>query len=582
MDEPYIQKDGEPMSEPKPREMVVARELDYKIKDYSHSTYQLTQIFPQNGIISPYTITQSGGADTIFQIPIATYNFSQSIFNFTLTPNLNADAAPALTTTWVYIDGITPIRQLQLYDDQGRFYCDLYDVGNFTNMIFRYTIKYEDLQTTDQIQVLDPSSTTADSGNGALPLGGVSNGMNYNVTKTAANVGSASTFTIGAAEGLNPNNSTTSPPYRTVGSQFVLNALVGSNGSPVTTTTLGDDINEPMYVLGKNLANVGQNTQGGGKFYMPVVNFKIPLKRLQGTIFSLDKSLYIGKVLYIRVVWQSSTKVLYYNDGTAANSANPGYLANSVPTQSNTGYQLSNLYIYLAKETNIIVENSLKKKINSPDGFKVMIPWISQYKQSQNTNSQSVTMRITSAYGKRLLRIWWAPYNQLESTIYAYDHCVLPTDQCTVTPPNANSIVASNPPAYQKVSSFYTLVNNERTSQYNYNVNNGSVSGTFMSNSFNDDYEARKNKLKGSCILSRNEYYYNWVWCEDFTDNVPMVEKPLHPDENTYLDGLDLTKGEVKYDIYVVQNGTPVPVNYYVYISTLKELTINSGGITLV
>ena len=246
MDEPYIQKDGEPMSEPKPREMVVARELDYKIKDYSHSTYQLTQIFPQNGIISPYTITQSGGADTIFQIPIATYNFSQSIFNFTLTPNLNADATPALTTTWVYIDGITPIRQLQLYDDQGRFYCDLYDVGNFTNMIFRYTIKYEDLQTTDQIQVLDPSSTTADSGTAALPLGGVSNGMNYNVTKTAANVGSASTFTIGAAEGLNPNNSTTSPPYRTVGSQFVLNALVGSNGSPVTTTTLGDDINEPM------------------------------------------------------------------------------------------------------------------------------------------------------------------------------------------------------------------------------------------------------------------------------------------------------------------------------------------------
>lgn len=582
MGDSYIRKDGMPMSEPKSTESVIARELDYKMKSYSHSTYQLTQIFPQNGIVSPYNITQSGGSDTILQIPIATYNFSQSILNFCLTPNLNIDATPALTTTWVYIDGITPIRQLQLYDDQGRFYCDLYDVGNYTNMIFRYTTKYEDLQTTDQILVLDPSSTTADSTSAALPLGGVTNGMNYGITKTAANVGSANTFTIGAAEGLNQNNSTSSPPYRTVGSQFVLNGLVASNGSPVTTTNLGDNILEPMYVLGKTCTNVTQNTQGGGKFYMPVVNWKIPLKKLHGTIFSLDKSIHFGRVLYVRIVWQSSNKVLYYNDGAAANTQNPGYIATSVPTMSTTGYQLSNIYLYLAKETNILVENELKQKINSAEGFKIMIPWTSQYKQSQNTNTQSVTMRFTSALGKRLLKIYWAPYNQLESTIYAYDHCVLPADNCIVQPPNAASIIASNPPAYQKVTTFYSLVNNVRTSQYNYNVNNGSIAGTFMTSSFNDDYEQRKNKLKGSCILSRNEYYYNWVWCEDFTDNVPIIEKPIVPDENTYLDGLDLTQGEIKYDIYVTQGPNSIPVNYYVYAITLKELIINSSGITLV
>jgi len=47
------------------------------------------------------------------------------------------------------VDGISPIRQLQLYDDQGRYYCDLYDVGNYTNMIFRYTTKSETLQSSD-------------------------------------------------------------------------------------------------------------------------------------------------------------------------------------------------------------------------------------------------------------------------------------------------------------------------------------------------------------------------------------------------------------------------------------------------
>lgn len=206
-----------------------------------------------------------------------------------------------------------------------------------------------------------------------------------------------------------------------------------------------------------------------------------------------------------------------------------------------------------------------------------MIPWVTQYKQSQNASVNSVTMRITSSLGKRLLKIYWAPYNQTEQLDTAYDHNVGPTDP-------TGTILANAAPAVQKITSFYTLVNNVRTSQYNYNVMSSSFG--IAQQSFNDDYDQRKNKLKGSCIFSRNEYYYNWVWCEDFTDNVPLMEKPLNPDENTYLDGLDITKGEIKYDIFVNQGvvapANAVPVNYYVYILTLKELTINSAGITLV
>ena len=532
----YVQGDAQ-LSEPTATQSIVARELDYKIKSYSHGTYELTQIFPQNGIINPYTITQSGGADTVFQIPIAAYNFAQSYLNFTLQINQTTNATALVN--WVYVDGITPIRQLQLYDDNGRFYCDLYDVGNFTNMIFRYTTKCEDLMTSDIVKC-GPNATTI-----------------YNTSYV---------YSVGALEGLNPValeqvNTNVRPtglnPY-------------GLGAPAAQTTNTNDSIYEPLYMVADTSAT-------NSTFYEPILQWKIPLKKIQGTIFSLDKTLYFGKVLYIRIVWQSSNKVGYYNLGANAVANNPAHLAGSVPTAFTAGYNLSNLYIYLAKETNILVENEIKKKIESPEGFKIMIPWVTQYKQSQNASVNSVTMRITSSLGKRLLKIYWAPYNQTEQLDTAYDHNVGPTDP-------TGTALANAAPAVQKITSFYTLVNNVRTSQYNYNV----MSSNFgiAQQSFNDDYDQRKNKLKGSCIFSRNEYYYNWVWCEDFTDNVPLMEKPLNPDENTYLDGLDITKGEIKYDIFVNQGvvapANAVPVNYYVYILTLKELTINSAGITLV
>ena len=306
MTENYIAKDGVPMMEPQASEGIIARELDYKIKNYSHGTYQLTQIFPQNGIINNYIITQSGGADTIFQIPIATYNFAQSYLNFTTTPQLNVGAA--CTTTWCFCDGIAPIRNLQIYTDASNYLCDLYDVGNYTNMIFRYTTKFEDLQTTDQMYVLDPGSTLPDNAGPPAILGGVTGGMNYNLVRTAANVGSANTFTVGCCEGLVQNSPVNTVPYRTVGCQYVLNGINATNGCINNTSSKGDSLLEPMYVFGNPVTPLSAvpNAQGGGKFYMPVINWKIPLKKLHGTILSLDKSLYIGKILYMRIVWQSS------------------------------------------------------------------------------------------------------------------------------------------------------------------------------------------------------------------------------------------------------------------------------------
>jgi len=132
-------------------------EIDYSIKNVSHSTYEYSQIFKQDGI-NNISLNQSGGNDTLFQIPICAFNLAQSYLNFSMYVNYGATVALNQYVNWVYVDGLTPLRQLQIYDDGGQYYSNLYDVNIFTNMLMRYTTSAEELLTNDRI-VQYPTAT---------------------------------------------------------------------------------------------------------------------------------------------------------------------------------------------------------------------------------------------------------------------------------------------------------------------------------------------------------------------------------------------------------------------------------------
>jgi hypothetical protein len=528
------------------RDTVVANELDYKQYDYSHSSYQLTQIFQQIGL-STVTLGTSGGADSIFQIPACAFNLFQSFLNFTLTPPTSAGAN---NCNWVYVDGISAIRQLQLYTDNGLYLMDLYDVCNYTNMIFRYDTKFDDIISSDQAQ----SGVISTSANRQI---GECEGLQIGAAPAGAIIAQPTGYNIPRPTGWSNN-----PTLATT----------------VTNNSAFTNYYEPAYVL-PGLVNSTS----------PVINFRIPLRKIKDTICGIDKTLYFGgHILYMRIVWNMTSKIGYNNVGAGASNTafNPAFSlggagpSQNTPTAWTGNVTISNLYLYLAKERNIVVENSLKSKCSSADGFKLLVPWVSQFKQNVNSSQiNNITMRFTNALGRRLLKILWASYNATESICYAYDHNILPTDA------NFQSVGNGAFATKQKISSFYTLVNNDRTSQFNYNCNNG--------NGFNTDYIARKNKIKGSSCLSQNEYYYSYVYEENFSDNVSKVDKPLHPDEDNYIDGIDISQGEVKYDIFITQSGTVDAtggnvdaaqyqnVNIYVYAVTLKELVINSSGISI-
>jgi len=511
-------------------------EIDYSIKNVSHSTYEYSQIFKQDGI-NNISLNQSGGNDTLFQIPICAFNLAQSYLNFSMYVNYGATVALNQYVNWVYVDGLTPLRQLQIYDDGGQYYSNLYDVNIFTNMLMRYTTSAEELLTNDRI-VQYPTATYV-----------------YNVRNG---------FSQGVLEGLNPSGQDRGSTTRPSGASPVLGMGAGA------TVNTSYTAHEPMYLTA--LTGADNST-----FNVPILQWRINLRKIPHSIFNIDKTLYFGKILYIRLVWAPTNKITYFNIGTTAAAQailnNPGNVPNSLPTANTTGVTISNLYLYLAKERNILVENELKNKVNSPSGFKIYVPWVQQFKQSQEASTQSITLRLTNALGRRLIKIYWAPYVNSNSPELAYDHNVMPTDAPGTTIANAQS-------SYQKIQSFYTMVNNVRTSQYDYSFNNGSYTSGGNKN-YNDAFDAIKEKLKGSSIFSRNEFGYNFIWCEDFTAEKSFIQQ-LTYDESTMLDGLDLSEGEIKYDLFVNQGGTATPIYYYVYVITLKELTITSSGITFV
>lgn len=306
------------------------------------------------------------------------------------------------------------------------------------------------------------------------------------------------------------------------------NSLAAVNYRPTDAAGGKTSYLEPQYL-----------TVGTVNAATPSVNIQLPLSRLADTILALDKDLYFnGEILFLRFVWNPSSKIYFFKN------------ANNDPTGGTAAagnVSITNLTLYLAIEVNPQIENMIKSQCLTDLGLQVLTPWVISGNKQNIGPSQfhGVISRYNRAHGMKLLKLYWAAYNNAETSNTAFDH---------------------DNKAGAKFISFVTYINNNRTSQYDYYVTNF------------DDYRAKKESLKGSCILSSDEYYYNWVWVEDFTDGKSQnyLDAPI---ENR-IDGLDLTN-EILYQIQAQNSVAPVQVNHYVFAVTQKLLIVSPAGITL-
>lgn len=395
-------------------------------------------------------------------------------------------AAAAVGRYWAYKDVLSSIRQMQLYTRSGLYLCDINEVANYTKFVTKAETPLKEYLTYD----------------------------------TYANGGVATP--IGFGRGLR-----------------VSNAAVAANQRPQDAGANSINYTEPEYI-----------EYGSGANTTPCLQIMIPLGMIKNTIFSLDKNIYLGEIILLRIVWNPTSKMFF---STSSNDP-----TDTVVSMANN-VSLTNLTLYLAVEKNPEIVNQLRSQIAS-SGFSVLIPYVYTYKYNLGpAGSQTVSLKFNRGHGRTLVKIFHSVFNNGESISGAGAAA------------RATAYDNDNRSTRSKTQVFYTMLDNERLQEYNLTTANG------------DDYFLLKDKLKDTVYLNSDIFYYNWFWLEDFSG----ITKETTNEQNLET-GLDLSV-ERKWDFYGVTMNTSNNVNanlgqynHYTYAVTQKMLTVTSSGITVI
>ena len=314
---------------------------------------------------------------------------------------------------------------------------------------------------------------------------------------------------------------------------------------------------EPLHFYATNAVS---NNAGAGTF---ILNCEIPLGMLYNSIFAVDKDLFFNEVMVLRIVFNGTNRFCFTTPNTASltdpsgggnNGASPPTTLAVAPAFNIT---FQNLMLYLATEQNAAIENELRLKVNSPEGLKILIPYIYTNKLGlPASSSQAVSVRYNRGHGIKLKKIYYSAFNTNENVNWSFDHSNL-----------SNVGVAG-----YKIQNFYTAIDNIRLQQYNIDCQN--------SNGQCQDWLEMQKYCKGSIIATSNMYQYNWFWLDDFSNAKSTSQKTQAGlSEDNMVQGLDLTL-EKKYDIILNTNNI-LGLNHYCFAITEKLMIVTPNGIVV-
>ncbi len=293
--------------------------LNYDAYVLQYGTYQLLKINQTSGF-QGVTLSVAGGEESEFEIPAKVFNLSKTKIQFTLTPA--SPPVAAVSYNWMFAEEVPIIRQIQFYTRSGTYFVNVPNCNKYLNMILRRETKLEDLLKRDKTLVVTGATAS------------------------------------GVLEGLQPCNS-----------------LFNANFRPTAGVTGITSYLEPQYVI------IGSATTVAGPVYVntPQLNYTFDLSLFKNTLFELNKDLYFGgETVYIKIIWDSITKMLFTStatDATAAGAASATVSAGA-PAGGTLSGQISNLRLYLAVETNPEIVNKVVKQCSEPSGLQILIPYV--------------------------------------------------------------------------------------------------------------------------------------------------------------------------------------------------------------
>jgi hypothetical protein len=272
------------------------------------------------------------------------------------------------------------------------------------------------------------------------------------------------------------------------------------------------------------------------------VDITLDLNLIKNSIFSLDKDLYFGDISYLKIWWRtwSDAGFVSVNGIGAVNTA----------LAAGQAFGLTNLYLYLAVEVNPSVQ-LLHQNLFEKNGFNIPIDYIypSNFPFVVGTSDNFYNI-YGPGQGQRLKRVYWTAYKTAPNPNELYN--------------NSNLTVGGG--AAFKISSFYTQLDSQRIIQYN--IDTTGAAPAFQ------DYYVMRDKLKDSCLQSRNVYQYNWVWVDSW-DNMKLSDH-----NPNLITGLPLDVNH-KYEVNATTN-VAFPLTFYMFAITQKTLIITKLGVQVI
>jgi hypothetical protein len=263
------------------------------------------------------------------------------------------------------------------------------------------------------------------------------------------------------------------------------------------------------------------------------------LGNISNTLFEMNRDLFLGDVMYLRIQTAPSSKVAYM--GTAINDPAAGALV--VATQPT----LKNVYLYLAVEQDQIIKDSLMAKF-AEGKLEFPMPFTYGFRNSTvGAGLNSVQLNLTSQYGRKLKRILHSVFPASETLNNSYN--------------NSNW-------SGRCITSFQTAIDSIALQDGYLNCVQPSIANP---NNVLDDYRENMKNLKRSAIQNSAAYQNNWFhidsFCERSTD-------PDVPDSNI-VDGLDLT---LPRTWSISMNTTAANYSHYTWCSFVRICAVTASG----
>lgn len=315
------------------------------------------------------------------------------------------------------------------------------------------------------------------------------------------------------------------------------NSDASQNLRPITESGGTTAILEPLYLVRSDIAQ------------SLTMTVRFGFDKIINTIFSCKKNLVFKQSLYLTINWCGLDKFCWTastvtggnpDDHPTTDPQSVGVIVVNPPT---TPTAITNFKLNLACDQNMTTQEIVRRKV-AEGSYEFPVNYITNNISSTTSGtSQNPTIKVTGSMGKTLQKIYYIPYltnGSLNST-YWHDN----TSGATLGV--LNSFLDDKP-----------------------------LQTSDMDTTNFDDYMLVREQLRGSCLFSKDEYYFNWCWVQDFTGGTIMR---CDEDEENVVDGLVLTGYERRF--YIKANAmVSQAYDHRFFTVTQKILKITNSEIT--